>query len=195
MKRILAIILVAIFVPSCWANGMSSPFTTSSSQAEDLIQPIQQRYATINRNASKYRKVKKELSGFSAEGGELVAYFNGRAIMKIVATYYGESGRAGEEYYYWNEKLIFVFRKEYRYDSPMSGKVIQTNENRFYFSNDRLIRWVDENAKQIESGASEYQEKQSEYLQNSRQFTKAARSPKSTIEASSKNEPFSSPAT
>jgi hypothetical protein len=44
--------------------------------------------------------VKKELSGFSTEGGELTAYFDGSKIVKISATYQGETGSAFEEFYF-----------------------------------------------------------------------------------------------
>jgi hypothetical protein len=195
MNGVLAVILVAIFVPSSRANNTATPFTASSYQAEDLIRSIRRRYATINRNVPRYKRIKKELSGFSLEGGELAAYFNGRAIMKIVATHYGEMGRASEEYYYWDEKLIFVFLKEYRYDSPLSGKVARTKEDRLYFSDDRLIRWVDESGKQIEPSTSEYQVMESAHLEDSRRFTRAARSRRPPVEAPSVDEPSPTPAT
>jgi hypothetical protein len=149
----------------------------------DSIQSIRKQYAAINKRAARYRKVKKELSGFSLEGGELVAYFDGPAIVKIVATYYGESGRSLEEYYYAKEKLIFVFRKEFRYDRPLSGKVVHTYENRFYFANDRLIEWLNSQSKPTPNGIADYQKKQDEYLETSRKFVDGARSKASTIEA------------
>ncbi len=88
-----------------------------------------------------------------------------------------------EEYYYWNEKLIFVFRRDYTYDEPMSGKVVSTEANRFYFSNDRLIRWIDQNGKSKSLGGGDFQAKQYELLETSTKFLKAARSPGPTIEA------------
>jgi len=51
-----------------------SLLTAATAQTEDSIQSIRQRYDTINRDTARYRKVKKELSGFSAEGGQLTAY-------------------------------------------------------------------------------------------------------------------------
>jgi len=81
-------------------------------QAQDPIESIREHYATINRKLASYRKVKKDLTGFSAEGGELIAYFHGPTIMKIGATFFGETGKSTEEYYYWDGKLIFVFRRE-----------------------------------------------------------------------------------
>jgi hypothetical protein len=175
MKLILIIVMLAL-------SG-SPALALTSGQAEDPIASIRQHYAQINGKAARYRKVKKELSGFSAEGGTLLAYLDGPNIMKIAATFFGETGRTSEEYYYWDGKLIFVLRRESRYSKPLSGKVVATNENRFYFKDDKLIRWIDENGKQPSSDSSEYADKQKEYLDSSKEFTDGARSKKATIES------------
>lgn len=161
----------------------SSHTGDSMSSGEDSITAIRERYGTINKSAAGYKSVKKKLSGFSAEGGELVAYFDGPKIMKIVATHFGETGKAVEEYYFWDDHLIFAYRKDSIYDKPLSGKVARTTENRFYFDNDKLIRWVDENAKQVASSSSEYQEKEKDYLKTSKEFADGARSKNSVIES------------
>ena len=104
MKTSLAIFVLAL-------SSLGTVATASSSlgaQANDPIESIRQHYAGINQNAARYRRVKKNLSGFSAEGGELIAYFHGPSVMKMVATFYGETGRSVEEYYFWNGQLIFV---------------------------------------------------------------------------------------
>jgi hypothetical protein len=163
--------------------GVPADIIPSNSQTGDPIQTIREQYATINKSAARYKSVKKELTGFSAEGGEMVAYFDGPKIMKIVTKHFGEGGKALEEYYYWDDQLIFVYRKDSNYDKPGSGKVVRTSENRFYFGDGRLIRWVDENAKPVASGTSEYLGKEKDYLQLSREFTDGARSKKSTIES------------
>jgi len=174
MKSIL-LVIVLLSVPTTFANP--------GAQAEDPIQSIRQHYAQINSSAAKYKKVKKELSGFSAEGGELVAYFHGPSVMKMVATYFGESGKASEEYYFWDGKLIFILSTDFRYDKPLSGKVARKTQNRFYFGNDKLIRWIDENAKEVASDKPEYAEKQKEYLESSKQLSDGARSKNPTIES------------
>ena len=156
----------------CLLVGISPLAAGAPRQSQDPIESIRERYANINNKAATYRKVKKDLSGYSAEGGELVAYFHGPSIMKMVATFYGEMGRAMEEYYYWNGKLIFVLRQELRYDKPLSGKVVSKKENRFYFAGDRLVRWIDENGKQTEPTASA----ENQYLKSSKEFSEAARS-------------------
>ena len=144
---------------------------------------IRQRYAEVNAHAAKDRKVKKELSGFSTEGGTLVAYFDGEILAKIELIFYGESGEATEEYYYQDDKLIFVLRADSDYDHLRSGKIAHTEESRFYFRDDTLITWIDTQAKPVEPGGGNYQDKQKEFLQNSREFSRAARSTQPTVEA------------
>lgn len=156
----------------------------SSAHAEDPIAVIRARYAAINKNVAKYKKVKKELSGFSLEGGELMAYFDGPRLMKMVVNHYGEGGKALEEYYYQDDQLIFVFRKDSNYDKPGSGKVVRTMENRYYFNNGQLIRWIAEDGKQKAPGSEDYLKQEKEYLQFSKEFSDGARSQKPTIESS-----------
>jgi len=178
MKPSLKVFVVSLFL-SLTLNGN----VTAKPQTVDPIPSIRRQYAAINKRAGSYRKVKKELSGFSLEGGQLVAYFDGPAIVKIVAAHFGEGGRTLEEYYYSNAKLIFVFSKESRYDRPLSGKVVRTEKNRFYFANDRLIQWLNDQGKPSPNGIADYQQKQAEYLEASRKFVDGVRSGGSTIEA------------
>lgn len=185
MKRALIIIAVSLFVSSGWANVAGAAPATAS-QGKDSISSIRRRYAAINKNLTKYRVVKKELSGFSTEGGELTAYFDGPDVVKIAATFNGETNRWFEEFYYLNGKLMFVFRKQEVYDRPM-GKVVKTNENRFYFNNDELIRWVNEHGKEVAAGDSEYPKRRAQYLGSSKLFTEGARSREATIEAPERN--------
>jgi hypothetical protein len=186
LKKILLIAVAALFIP--WGSAKSSATPPAESlQATDPISTIRQRYTLINKSLAKYRTVKKELSGFSTEGGELTAYFNGKALMKIATLNRGETGRSVEDFYFWDEKLIFIFRKQDTYDEPFSGKVARTTEHRFYFSDDKLIRWIDENAKQVAPGGSEYRKKQHDYLRTAKHFVEGSRSRKTTIEALAPN--------
>jgi len=65
----------------------------------------------------------------------------------------------------------------------LSGKVVRTEESRFYFESDRLIRWLDEKGKQVSLGTDEAQQKQKDYLEISGKFLAGARSKSATIEA------------
>lgn len=192
MKKVSLMYLLCILLGGhSLAGGSANSSATLHAggfRVTDSISTIRRRYAIINKSLSKYRTVKKELSGFSAEGGELAAYFDGKSVMKIATINQGETGRSFEDFYYWDEKLIFVFRKQDTYDKPHSGKVVRTTENRFYFGDGKLIRWIDENGKQAAPGGSEYQKKQNEYLRTSQRFVEGSRSRKTTIEASADNQ-------
>ena len=182
MKILLALITTLFFLPG-WTLCVAAPPAPNESQVERSIRDIRAHYKEINERVSKYRRAKKELSGFSTEGGSLAAYLDGDAIVKMIATFYGESGEATEEYYYWEGQLIFVFRTDSDYDHLLSGKVVHTAQDRFYFNNGVLIRWIDEHAKPVAPDEKTFQAKQNEYLQNSSQFEEAARSPRAIIES------------
>lgn len=159
--------------------GMAQPYFQANAQ----VRKIRQQYGKINQNLKRYRRVNKDLSGFSLEGGQLVAYFDGQAIAKIVATYYGEGGKTTEEFYYWDGKLIFVFSRESRYDKPLSGGVRATKDSRYYFSNDHLIKWLNEKGKDVTPTSDEFSDQEKEYLSTSTLFTNGARSKIKVIEA------------
>ena len=177
MKRISIVTVIVLF-----GVLASHEAKAQGAQTPDPIPAIRQQYAAINRNAARYKKIKKELLGFSAEGGELVAFTRGPSIVKITATFYGEMGRATDELYYSNDKLIFVFRKHSHYNAPLSGKVTRTTENRYYFKDDKLIRWIGEDGKQVSTTAPEFTQVENRLLANSRQFIEGARSKERVIE-------------
>ncbi len=170
MKKIVVLLLLAAVCT------FASSYAVSASTSADTIDVIRAQYVSINKNVARYKKVKKELSGYSAEGGEMDAYLDNKSVMKIVAHFYGEMGRADEDYYFWDGQLIFVFRRESTYDRPLSGKIISTKENRFYFNKGHMIRWIGENGRPVSDGKSSFKEKQDEYLANARKFTEVARS-------------------
>ena len=177
MKRIAVVVVIVLF-----GVLVSSEAQGQGAQGPDPILTIRQQYAAINRKTAKYKKVKKELLGFSAEGGELIAYLSGPSIVKISATFYGEIGRATDEFYYSNDKLIFVYRKHLHYSGQLTGKVVRTTENRYYFKDDKLIRWIGEDGKQVSATAPEFAQAEGRLLASSKQFIDGARSKEPTIE-------------
>ena len=177
MKRISVVVVIVLF-----GVLASHEAKAQGAQGPDPIPAIRQQYAAINRNAARYKKVKKELLGFSAEGGELVAYLSGPSIVKISATFYGEMGRATDEFYYSNDKLIFIFRRHSHYRAPLTGKVVRITENRYYFKDDKLIRWIGEDGKQVSTTAPEFAQGEARLLASSKQFIDGARSKEPTIE-------------
>lgn len=188
MKITVLIIIAVLFTSSVQTHGFITASVQKSAPANDEIAAIREQYAAINRKLSKCKVVKKDLMGFSTEGGEMAAYFDGAAIVKIAATYQGETGAASEDFYYSNGKLIFVFRKHETYDRPMSGKVVKTEESRFYFNNDKIIRLIDERGRPLAPSNKKSSEAQALYLSVSKLFTAGARSPQPMIEAPLNNQ-------
>lgn len=163
-------------------NASGALLQTPEQLQNDLIR-TQQRVAAIDGAAKRYRKIRKELSGFSAEGGELIAYLRGDNVVKLKATHYGESGRAFEEFYFHEGELIFVSHLVENYNRPLSGKVVSRERNRFYFQNGVLIRWLGQRNKQQPVDSNDFKEKQDEYLESARKFASAAVSSEKVIEA------------
>lgn len=182
MKKALLVFVVSLFALS-GPSSVAGQASANNQQEKESITSIRERYAAVNKNLSKYRVVKKELSGFSTEGGELVAYFDGASVVKMAATYFGEMGRSLEEFYYRGGELVFVFQRRETYDAPMSGKVSKKVEERFYFAGGRLIRWLDHRGRAVAQGRGEYREAQARHLDSSRRFVEGALSKNSTIEA------------
>lgn len=120
----------------------------SVSHADDntTILRIRKQCQTIDNRAHQYVKKERELLGESTEGGALVGYYQSGKLRKLVANYYGESGRAVEEYYLIEGKPVFILRTDFRYKSPIyinaNATIAATTKERFYFEGEHLIRWI-----------------------------------------------------
>jgi len=115
---------------------------TATSGDPGTIARIRALFAEIQREAPTYRQSKREIQGFSLEGGEIVGFYRGSELRKLAAHHYGESGEATEEYYFSDGRPVFVYVVDLRYDELMSGRVRFRTEDRYYFDGGRLIRHV-----------------------------------------------------
>ncbi|MBC8136342.1 MAG: hypothetical protein H8F28_10690 [Fibrella sp.] len=121
------------------------------------VQAIRKYYTRINTEAKRYTKKERDLSGFSAEGGTLTGYYGKNELRKMVAIYYGESGRKIEEYYFADGSLIFVLSTDLRYVRPLTfdgkdtGEIASTEQNRIYFNKSNLIQWLTPNGKPVKT--------------------------------------------
>lgn len=158
-------------------TGPAAP--VSSGETDSAVRKIRSRYAAVNRDVQRYKKVERDLPGYSLEGGTLVGYYSGPTLRKVVATYFGESGYAVEEFYLWDGRLFFVLRTVSHYVHPVGSpdagegpaKVARTEQSRFYFDHGRLIRLLGPNHKPVPVRSAEAQERQRDLLRNLRDFT------------------------
>lgn len=142
----------------------------ADSTVEEKIKTIRAHYDDIEKNLKRYAEVKSDLPGESAEGGELTCYFSGQSLRKLIAKFYGETGQAIEEYYFWNERPIFVLRVESHYNKPLSGIVKSKIEERFYFADGVLIRWLDPSKKEVPAGP-EFQKRGRDWLERAEKYS------------------------
>jgi hypothetical protein len=133
-------LLLALCASGAARTAAAQVSATSGSPA--AIGHIREQYAQIQREAPGYRRTTHELVDFSLEGGELHGFYRGRELRKLAAQLYGESWRGTEEFYFADGRLIFIHVVHQRYDEPLSGRVVSTIENRYYFDGGRLIRHV-----------------------------------------------------
>lgn len=160
--------------PTSVAPVAPTPTPTKSVSATDAIQDIRNRYAEVGRRLQSFRRVERDASGLSTEGGELKAFFDGDALKLVTATLYGETGRAAQEVYYdEGDRPFFVFRRETSYDKPF-GNVASEREHRFYFREGRMIRWLD-GKREVPTHDARYAERQQEILELSRTLAEIAR--------------------
>ncbi len=138
----LAWLLLAAAVSIVAPRSAAAQGVTATSGSPAAIARIRAEYAAIQREAPSYRQTRHELYEFSLEGGELLGYYRGRELRKLLARQFGETWQGTEEYYFAGGRLIFIHTVTERYDEPMSGRVQVRTEHRFYFDGGRLIRQV-----------------------------------------------------
>ena len=161
------LVLVIVWLLSAVSIG------AADSGVEEKIKAIRAKYAQIEKGLKTCRQVKRDLPGESAEGGELTAWFKDRSVTKLSATFFGEMGKADEEYYFWDSELIFVLRVESHYTEPMSGVVKNKTEERFYFNDEKLIRWLNSDKKEAANNPSQA-ERERELLAAAKKYSALA---------------------
>lgn len=144
------------------------------------LKPIKENFKRIN-SITKWDKIeRKDVFDKSSEGGEVSYYYSDNKLEKIVAIYYGESGKYISEYYLLDDTLSFVFEQEHRYNRPIywtpetakeNGdseafdlKKSQISEIRSYFEKGKIIYQLPEKMLNIEQKEQEIKDDLEEYL-------------------------------
>jgi hypothetical protein len=117
----------------------------------------------------------------SSEGGQMIAFFDKDDLKLMEVRLYGETGKRKIEYYFDNGQLFFVLNTDYRYNRPFywdeekakenndteyfdPNKTV-INENRYYFENKRIIRWIKPNGEETNNKIEDYENLEIEILQ------------------------------
>ncbi len=129
-----------------------------------FIQNIRSKYTKTQNNLKDYYKTSIEITGESAEGGQATAYYHNDSLELIEIIWLGETGKRQLEYYLDNGKLIFAFDQNFEYNRPIyldkqtakeqgddeffDPKKTKIKENRYYFNQEKLFRWLNNNNKE-----------------------------------------------
>ncbi len=138
-------------------------FTQSTDSVIDIIK-LQSNH--IKENLKSYEKKTVEFFGESAEGGEATAFFESGELKLIIAVWCGETGKKQTEYYFHDGELVFSSDQIFNYNRPIywNKKTAKENgdievydpekttvkENRYYFDNEKLFLWVDNNQNEVD---------------------------------------------
>ncbi len=146
-------------------------FGTSFAGAADNTAHHRKVYDEVNAGAKSWRKSKAthkddpivfELEGWSDAGG----------LRKILMQVPGEDGGGSEEYYLEDGKLLFVFR-HYRGTHPDTGKANAMIEDRFYFNDGKMFKWVAAGKKTISPDEGDFKAEAERLTGNCATFVKA----------------------
>lgn len=153
---------------------------------ESLIEEIRKEYKAIRNAMPTYSKQDIEVSGYSTDGSMATVYRdNNCRIRLIISRLYGESGKVIEEFYYKDGDLFFAFSQSHQYNAPYSvteeiardipspafdpEKTVIT-ENRYYFVNNRMIRWLDRDKNPVNSDTDKFRKTGEDVLEFSNEL-------------------------
>jgi hypothetical protein len=156
MKKTNIILTILLFVSSA----------ISAQSHDSAIKEIRTKYKYIRNNLNSFSLTKTDIWNESTEGGEGKAYFDKNDLKLIEIILYGETGKRIIEYYFDDEKLFFAFEQLFKYNAPIyldkkrakeegydvyfDPDKTTVNENRYYFENEILIQWLDNNKNEID---------------------------------------------
>jgi len=173
--RALALIILVWLLP-----------VTQSEAVDTRISDIRAEYKAIKSSLPTLKEEKVSLFGYSTEGGEARAYRDVKGNLRLMRVeLYGEMGKAIEEYYVKNGRLIFMYRELHQYNvpfylnrerakeigsDPFDPKKTIIAEDRYYFHDSKMIRWIDRDKKEVSPDGVDFERAQTEVLNSFKDF-------------------------
>lgn len=135
------------------------------------IKQIRGIFNRINSDTIKFKVVQTDIEGESSEGGLVRKFYSHDTLQKMITIFYGEMGKIISEYFFNKDVLVFLYQKEEQYNKPMylsESKTISIKENRYYFNNEKLIRWIADKGTIVNT--NNYSAKEMELLQDVKRY-------------------------
>ena len=121
------------------------------------IATVEQLRQTIDANKANYRKQSKDFNQLSNEGGKATYYYEGQTLKLIELSLYFDSGQVHNRFYFNHQQLIFTYNEGHAYNALIRTPALDTSKtrisvNHYYYKNQQLIQWIDDDKRQLYSG-------------------------------------------
>ena len=128
-------------------NGRKSPEISQDTPSFDLtkknITTFKEQYA--NDVYEHQIGIKSgDFSGYSAEGGNIIAYYNDGSLLKSDITLFGESGKQIVTILFLGDRTYYIISLKEIYDVPdisLTKSMIDFNLGKYILSNDKLYSY------------------------------------------------------
>lgn len=176
-----------VLVISCGSQSSDPSKLESNEKGEisvdSVLSHIQKEIHAIDSNTS-FESINVDVFGLSTEGGEVLALIDGGVMRKAIVTFYGETGKRTDEYYFENDRLIYLFRQNFEYDKPIyieGSTIAAKKEARFFFHEGQLIRWINPSNELVDPHSEEADEVVNSIYEDVVIILKAAKSSKKEV--------------
>lgn len=121
---------------------------------QEIVTQIRQWFAqTIEKEHLMQRDTTFPL-GYTTEGTEMVSYKLNGDLARLKVSMYGETGYMVEDYYVKDGQMYFAYIQNHIYNTHMldpefDASKTTVKEDRFYYNNQTLIRWVNNQKEQV----------------------------------------------
>lgn len=149
MKKIMNLVLFMLCLFS---------FDTAVNAATKVNPIIQEIRNEKSKTDKEKLTVREEVADDEAGVAEVIYYYKGNVLKKIICNHHFETGTEYREYYIKNDKVYFIYEKmthtEHTIKVTSTGeaswienpKILGISEKRYYFdSNGNIVRYVDSN--------------------------------------------------
>jgi len=142
----------------------------SAQNEEEIIKQIRQQFKTINDEIKTYA-IKSDMLHIkeSATDVDITAYYKGDQLMKVEEIFLGDMSETSNHYYFWNKQLFFIFSTNTYYKSNDGYTESIVAENRYYFSNNKQIRWLFGNSKK-DKNSNDFKNREKAWLKEAAKF-------------------------
>ena len=131
--------------------------TKGAASVDDDVRQIKSRFDQVERDQQTGRldSLRKEVDGLGGDSAYATVYFSAGDIPKVRARVYEGDVRTSYQAYFEGATLVFVYRTV---NQLLPTGPSELEQQRFYFTDGRLVRWLDATHREVPSGSGRYED-------------------------------------